>query len=403
MNDDRARPLSWRDVATRGVGAGMPVAAIGVAVGVSLVLVVISGASPGSAVSALVDGAVGTPASTSGSLAKTVPLGLAALGWIVAWQARRINIGLEGQMLLGGAASALVGVELAGLPTAVHLPLAVAAGAVAGGLWAGIAAVLWLRRGVNEIFSTLMLNLAAVQVVEWLIRGPMAEGNASFARTPEILPTARWGRVVGSYVFSWDWVVLVAAVVVVGLVLPRTTAGYRLRLVGANPEAATYAGVRSARMSVLAMVASGSLAGLAGSSMILAGETYRMTDHFSGGYGYLAIVVALVAGNNPLAVLPSAFLFGALRQGGGMLEARAGVPNSIVSVTTGLIIVLLAAAAHPADRLRTRMAATRPAALTPPSGPPPDGGPDGRSPSGEGDGPGAEGQPQPQPTAGGVR
>ena len=356
----------------RGAGAGalsmgVSAAAVALALGVSLLVVAASGADPGESIGALIDGAMGSQAATTASLAKAVPLGLAALGWIVAWQARRLNIGLEGQMLLGGAASAFIGTQLSELPTFVHLPLAVAAGAVGGALWAGIAAVLWVKRGVNEIFSTLMLNLVALQVVEWLIRGPLAEGaSASFARTAAMSESARWGRVVGSYVLSWDWVVLVGAVIVVGFVLPRTVAGYRLRLVGANPEAATFAGIKAQRTAALALVGSGALAGLAGSSLILAGETYRMTDGFAGGGGYLAIVVALVAANAPLGVLPAAVFFGALRQGGGLLEARAGVPSPIINVVTGLIIVFLAAAARPTQRLRTRAAARSRAPRTDP-------------------------------------
>lgn len=336
---------------------GVSIGAIAVGFGVALVLITVTGASPGESIQALVDGAVGSPAATASLAAKTVPLGLVALGWIVAAQARRVNIGLEGQMIVGGVVSAAVGLSFDGLPIWVHLPLSVLAGAVGGGAYAAICALLWERRGVNEIFSALMLNIVAVQIAAWVIRGPLAEGGASFARTGELPESARWGRVVGSYVFSWDWVVLVAAVVVVGLVLPRTTAGFRLRLVGANPEAATFAGVRTARVSVAAFVASGALAGLAGSSMILAGETYRMTDGFAAEYGYVGIVVALVAGNGALAVIPAAAFFSFLRQGGGLLEARVGVPLSIVTITTGTVIILLASASRPVERLRTRRAA----------------------------------------------
>ncbi len=336
---------------------GVSIGAIAVGFGVALVLITVTGASPAESVQALVDGAVGSPAATASLAAKTVPLGLVALGWIVAAQARRVNIGLEGQMIVGGVVSAAVGLSVDGLPIWIHLPLAVLAGAVGGGAYAAICALLWERRGVNEIFSALMLNIVAVQIAAWVIRGPLAEGGASFARTGELPDSARWGRVVGTYVFSWDWVVLVAAVVVVGLVLPRTTAGFRLRLVGANPEAATFAGVRTARVSVAAFVASGALAGLAGSSMILAGETYRMTDGFAAEYGYVGIVVALVAGNGALAVIPAAVFFSFLRQGGGLLEARVGVPLSIVTITTGTVIILLASASRPVERLRTRRAA----------------------------------------------
>lgn len=338
------------------------IGAIVIGFAVALVLIAATGAAPGESIQALVDGALGSPASTASLAAKAVPLGLVALGWIVAAQARRVNIGLEGQMIVGGVASAAVALSLEGLPLWVHLPLAVLAGAVGGGVYAAIAAVLWERRGVNEIFSALMLNIIAVQVAAWVIRGPLAEGEAAFARTAELPETARWGRVVGTYVLSWDWVVLALAVVFVGVVLPRTTAGFRLRLVGANPEAATFAGVRTARVSVLAFVASGALAGLAGSSMILAGETYRMTDGFAAEYGYVGIVVALVAGNGALAVIPAALFFAFLRQGGGLLEARVGVPLSIVTITTGTVIILLASASRPVERLRARRAAQAAAA-----------------------------------------
>ena len=354
---------------------GVSMGAIVAGFAVALVMISITGASPGESIEALVDGAVGSPSSIASLLSKTVPLGLVALGWIVAAQAKRVNIGLEGQMIVGGATSAAVGLQLSGLPIWVHLPLAVLAGAVGGGAYAAIAALLWQRRGVNEIFSALMLNLIAVQAVAWVIRGPLAEGGASFARTAELPESGRWGRVVGNYVFSWDWVVLVAAVILVGIVLPRTAAGFRLRLVGANPEAATFAGVRTARVSVMAFVASGALAGLAGSSMILAGETYRMTDGFAAEYGYVGIVVALVAGNAALAVIPAALFFSFLRQGGGLLEARVGVPLSIVTITTGTVIVLLASASQPIERLRSRRLATEAARgsnLSPRSVPGPD-------------------------------
>ena len=336
---------------------GVSVGAIGAGFLLAMVLISATGASPVESVRALVDGALGSPASTASLAAKAVPLGLVALGWIVAAQARRVNIGLEGQMIVGGISSAAVGLSLHGLPLWVHLPLAVLAGAIGGGAYAAIAALLWERRGVNEIFSTLMLNIIAVQFAAWVIRGPLAEGQAAFARTDELPDSARWGRVIGTYVLSWDWVVLAAAVVVVGVVLPHTSAGFRLRLVGANPEAATFAGVRTTRVSVAAFVASGTLAGLAGSSMILAGETYRVTDGFASEYGYVGIVVALVAGNGALAVVPAAFFFAFLRQGGGLLETRVGVPLSIVTITTGTVIILLASASRPVERLRSRRAA----------------------------------------------
>ncbi len=363
--DDRQRPYaSWSSLVLRASSFGVSAAAVAAGFAVALLLIAVNGAKPADALEAMVDGAIGSPSSVAGLVAKAIPLGLVALGWMVAAQASRVNIGLEGQMIAGGAASAAVGLSLTGLPTWIHLPVAVLAGAISGGLYAAIAALLWQRRGVNEIFSALMLNLIAIEAAAWLVRGPLSDGGAAFARSAELPPESRWGRVVGAYVVSWDWVILVLAVVAVGIVLPRTVGGFRLRLVGANPEAARFAGIDAQRVSVLAFVASGSLAGLAGSSTILAGETYRMSDGFSADYGYVGIVVALVAGNAPLVVVPSALFFASLRQGGGLLEVRVGVQLSIVTVTTGLVIILLAAASRPADRLRARRLANE--AASPP-------------------------------------
>jgi simple sugar transport system permease protein len=128
----------------------------------------------------------------------------------------------------------------------------------------------------------------------------------------------------------------------VAFFLRRTTLGYRLRLIGANEEAARHAGVRTKRLTVGALVASGGLAGLAGSSLILAGESTAMTDNFSANYGFDGIVVALLARNSPAGVIPAALLFAALRQGGGLMEARVGISSALVLITQGLVILLVA-------------------------------------------------------------
>jgi ABC-type uncharacterized transport system permease subunit len=150
---------------------------------------------------------------------------------------------------------------------------------------------------------------------------------------------------------GYDLILALLLVVVVSFVLRRTTFGFRLRFTGANEEAARRAGIRTTFTTVLAFAVSGALAGLAGCSLILSSETGTLTDNFSAGYGFAGIVVALLARNKPAGVVPAALLLASLRQGGGLMEASVGVPASLVLITQGLVILLVAATAFVVERL----------------------------------------------------
>ena len=326
--------------ATTSLAISIVIAAV--AIGVSLGVIWLAHGPPGGALSALWDGAFGSPDQIEGTVVKMIPLCLIALGWIVAFSALRINVGFEGQILVGGVVSAVIALEVHGLPHFVHLPLAIA-GAIAGGAaFAALPAWLWARRHVNEIITTLLLNFVAIQLVSWLVRGPLQEPTHSRAETGQFPASARWPHVSGQPTLTWDFLYIPFLVLVVAIVLARTSFGFRLRLTGANQEAARHAGIRTVRMGVYALVLSGALAGLAGSSLILSSENGAMTDNFSANYGFDGIVTALLARNSPIGVVPAALLFAALRQGGGLMEARIGVSSSLVLVTQGIVIVLLA-------------------------------------------------------------
>lgn len=334
--------MSPRALARSLVSLALSVAVAGVAVAASLAVIAAAGKPPGSAASALWQGAFGDRQQLAGTLEKMIPLVLVALGWIIAFSARRINVGFEGQILVGGTVAAVVGLELHGLPAYLHLPLGILGGVAGGAAYAAIAAWLWARRRVNEIISTLLLNFVAMQLVSWLVRGPLQEPQHGLAETSQILPSARWPRLLSDTALTWDVFYVPLAVAAVVLLLTKTTFGFRLRLTGANEEAARYAGTQTIRVGAYALVLSGALAGLVGSSLILAGENGTLRDNFSANYGFDGIVTALLARNSPLGVLPAALLFAALRQGGGLMEARVGVSQSLVQVTQGLVIVLLA-------------------------------------------------------------
>jgi ABC-type uncharacterized transport system permease subunit len=328
---------------------GLSLAIALLAIATSMGVIALTGADAGQALRALYDGAFGSPSQIAGTLSKTIPLILVALGWILAFTARRINIGFEGQILAGGILATTAGLTLQ-LPAPLHLAVAVAAGIVGGAVYAGVAAWLWARRGVNEIISTLMLNFVAIQVVSWLVRGPLQEETNTFPRSRTIPDSALWPKLIDNTSLGYDLFLALAMIAIVWILMSGTTFGFRLRVTGANEPAARFAGVQTTRVTVSALVLSGALAGLAGSSLILGGETASMSDNFSASFGFTGIVVALLARNNPWGVLPAALLFAALRQGGGLMEARVGISSALVLITQSIVILLVAAGAYLLDR-----------------------------------------------------
>jgi simple sugar transport system permease protein len=324
------------------------------AIGVSLIAIWLAHAPPGAALRAMWDGAFGNTGYIEGTVVKMIPLTLVALGWIVAFSALRINVGFEGQILIGGVCAAVIAVEVHGLPRAVELPLGVLCGIAGGAVFAALPAWLWARRHVNEIITTLLLNFVAIQIVSWLVRGPLQEPTHVLPETPPFAAASRWPHVPGQPTLTWDFLYIPLLVIVVAFVLSRTAFGFRLKLTGASEQAARHAGVRTVKISVVALVLSGALAGLAGSSLILANADGVMTDGFSANYGFDGIVTALLARNSPAGVPPAALLFAGLRQGGELLEARLGISSSLVLVTQGIVIVLLAGSTLLVGRRRSR-------------------------------------------------
>jgi ABC-type uncharacterized transport system permease subunit len=341
---DRTRLSLW--------SIGVSSSAAILAFSASLAIIAASGHSALDALETFSDGAFGGRAQVGGTLSKMVPLTLVACGWIIAFSARRINVGFEGQIIVGGAAAAAIGLEIAGLPIAVHLPLAIIGGAIGGAAFAGIAAYLWARRGVNEVISTLLLNFIAIQFLSWLIRNPLAREGFSI-RTDPVEPSARWPLLLSQSPLAWDLILVFVTVAGVAFLLQRTVFGLRIRLTGANEPAARHAGIDTIRVSAIALLLSGALAGIAGSSLVLASETHSLSDGISASYGFEGIVVALLARNSPVGVIPAALVFAVFRQSGGLLEARLGVASELVLITQGIVVLLVAGAAFLVERRRS--------------------------------------------------
>lgn len=277
----------------------------------------------------------------SESLMLSVPYILAGLGVAVGFQCNLFNIGAEGQLYIGGLATAFVGYAVHGLPWYIHAPLAILAGAVAAGIWGFIPGILKARFGAHEVINTIMMNYIAYRLMDYLLNGPMKSGGTP--ATPQVLPTAFLATIFPSPVrIHWGFFIALGMAVVVYWLLWKTPFGMELRMVGTNAKAARYAGISVKKTMVLAMVISAVLCGLAGSIHLL-GVDHRMMTSFSPGYGFDAIALALLGNSHPLGVVLASLLFAFLRGGASRMQVVAGTPVEIIRIIQGMVIVFVAA------------------------------------------------------------
>lgn len=292
------------------------------------------------ATAALFRGSVGSAyAITSGTLVRATPLVLTGLSVAIAFRAGVFNIGAEGQLLAGAAAAAALSL----LPALAHSrwnPLvALAVGAVAGGFWAGIAALLRARFLVLEVISTILLNFVALYLVGYLVRGPLQEPLHIYPQSRTIDVVARLPRLLPTSRLHVGFLIAILVAVAAWWIMRFTAAGFRLRAIGANPDAARVAGeIDVARTGTRAFIASGAIAGLAG-AIEVTGVTFALYENISPGYGYTGIAVALLARLDPAGVIASGLLFGALEAGASAMQRDAGVPAVAVSIIEALIIL----------------------------------------------------------------
>src|SRR5687767_11826274 len=284
-------------------------------------------------------GSIGTSSAFfSGTLVRAIPLIVIGVGVSLAFRAGVFNIGGEGQFALGAIATSIVGLIVPS-SSVVSVALALAMACVAGAAWAGIAAFLRARFGVLEVISTLMLNFVGANLVSYLVRGPLQEPSRIYPQSELVAEAARLPRLWDGARLHLGIVVAVMVAVAAWLFLTRTAAGFRLRAVGASPSASLVTGrLNVARVSALALLASGALAGLAG-GMEVAGVTYALYENLSPGYGFSAIAVAILARLHPARVLLAALLFAVLETGALGMQRDAGVPSVVaLALEAGIIL-----------------------------------------------------------------
>jgi simple sugar transport system permease protein len=241
---------------------------------------------------------------------------------------------------MGAIGAAFISLQFSNLPGILLIGLMILAAMLAGSLWGGIAAFLKVWFNASELINTIMLNYIAIFFSGYLLHGPLQDPGSPLGQTSPVPGQAYLGILLpGTRLHAGLLVALAAALIAAGL-LWRTTWGFRLRLVGKNPEAARNAGTSVAWVLVSALMVSGALAGLAGFSEV-AGVQHRMIENISPGYGYTAIVVALLGQTNPLGVLAAAVLFAALQVGASTMESAVHVPSSVVTIIQYLVVILI--------------------------------------------------------------
>lgn len=337
----------------------IPALAVFTALVIGSFFILLAGLDPFKAYQGLLEGSLGSDQALTRTLIKMAPFILSGLAVAFAFKGGLFNIGAQGQLVMGSLFSAWAGFAITGLPPALHVTAALMIGILGGALWGLIPGLLKAYTGAHEVISTIMLNYTASKLLEWLVLpahagaapGPLAActatANCAVGRTPNILPSAYLPIIYQPSNNATDQLhlgvfIAIAVAWLTWVVIYRTTFGFELRTVGMNPNAARYAGIKVARQTVITMTIAGGLAGLAGAIQTQGVYHLFQTDQ-SLTLGFDSIAVALLAGSNPIGIIPSAFLFGVMGAGSGSMQLASGVPSQLIQIVQALILMFVAA------------------------------------------------------------
>jgi simple sugar transport system permease protein len=316
----------------------VPVAAVFVALLSGAVLLSLNGFNGSDIFTVMVTSVFQDQRSIAEVFLKATPLILIGVGLCIAFRCSIWNIGAEGQLYAGAVAATVVGVYFDGLPSWALVTLIIFAGALAGAAWAAIAGLLKVFFNASEIVTTIMLNYIAIISTSYLVTGPLRDTAAAYPQSARLLREAWLPRIMPPTRLHIGILIAVALAIAAYVFLFRSSSGYAVRVVGISPHAARYAGISVSRNIMLAICISGAMAGLAG-AMEIAGVTFRLYQNISPGYGFEGIAVALLANNNPIGAIFSGTLFAALRSGSELMQITAQVPQVLVSVIQGMVIL----------------------------------------------------------------
>jgi len=348
------------------LGVSVPLGAAVLAFVLGSIMILALGENPISGIAAIFDGAFGTGDRLAATAVRATPLLLVGAGITIAFRARVINIGGEGQIIAGALLSTAVALAMPDTPRVILIPIVLIAGMIGGGIWGAIPGALKAYASVNEILSTIMLNIVAVQLMNFLLRGPMIDPieveGSRIPQTERLSDNAAMPTLIEGTRLHLGVIIAVVAAIAVYILLWRTPLGFRLRAVGHNPDAARAAGISVEKNIVTALGLSGALSGLAGVMLVFGSESLRMvTDGgaagFTGSAGFNGIVAALFGGLHPLWTIPSSFLFGALLTGATELQRELQIPAALAVAINGLIVLFVVSSGRARAWLARRLGA----------------------------------------------
>lgn len=340
-------------------GVAIPILAVGAALAVGAVMLLALGANPLDGYRAMVSGAFGGTDELADTAIRATPLLLVGVGICIAFRTGVINIGGEGQIIAGAILSTLVALGIPGTPRVLLVPILMIAGGIGGAVWGAIPGALKAYVGVNEILSTIMMNIVAGHLLSYLLQDLLAEEGAIKIQQTERLTEN--GDLPLLPIGSRLHIGFLIALAVAGLgyvLLFRSTLGVRLRAVGHNPNASRYAGMPVKRSIVQALAFSGACAGVAGAVLVFGSESHRLIGEggaagFTQSAGFNGIVAALFGALHPIWTVPASFLFGGMLTGGIELQRELQVPAALIIALNGLVVVFVVGS----FRLRSRLQA----------------------------------------------
>jgi len=322
----------------QGLGSALKIFAITLAVSTGLILA--CGANPFEAYALFFRGIFGSFSSFAEIFVKSCPLILTSLGCAIAFRTGFFNIGAEGQFYVGAMATTIVVLNLPGAPGFIRIAIALILGFLCGGLWALLAAFFKARFNISEIIVTIMLNYIAINFLGYAVRSFLMDPAGNVPQSAKIPLEAQLPNLIGSTRFHAGIVIAVFCVLIVWFIIEKTTVGYELKAVGLNQRAAVCNGISVMKNIILSAFLSGGLAALAGGIEVLAIQK-KLMESISANCGYTAVLIALIAGNNPLAVLAVAILYAAMQIGANSMQRQLGVPSAIVNIIIGAIVLLI--------------------------------------------------------------
>ena len=332
--------IERRDTSSALIRFTAPAASIGVALVFAGLLLLAAGINPLEAYREILIEAVGSMYGLSETLVKATPLILAGLGVSLAFRMQIWNIGAEGQIYMGAMGATWVAL-FSGLENHWVLMITMFSAAfLCGGLWAGVAGFLRARWNVNEVIVTLMMNYVAILLINYLVYGPWRDPQGfNFPLTAQFADAARFASFFDTRLHSGFFLALVCALLLY-LFMERTVWGYQIKVIGSNPQAARYAGMRTGPAVFWVLFLSGAIAGVAGFSEV-AGLQHRLQHGLSPGYGYTAIIIAWLARRSAIGVVIVSLLMGILLVGGDSLQMLWQLPIAFVYAFQGLILFFL--------------------------------------------------------------